>query len=276
MTPAGERASTPRRPTPRILPPADPTDPTDPTDRGETVARAKRTDRAEARRRFRQNQLEEAAAPNELTSDGAAAVAVAVAARPAASRRGPTPASRPAQRPGVLTAFRLAAAPADVRGDLRLLPSLLLSRGAIIPGILILASLVVTFALGATGGLIPALMFQAFLAPPPMAASFLAGILTDRAAWLLGLIAGIAAGVGFALVMVFAPDDVILGLYRASSAIPAGFRESYAMQALLISPLMGLATGAFAGFYRRFLRMAGPQQPSGNRSGKQRKAGARR
>lgn len=239
------------------------------------MARAKRTDRAEARRRFRQNQLEETAVPNELASDGTAAIAVA--AKPARSRRGPTPASRPAERPGVVTALRLAAAPADIRGDLRALPSLLLSRGAIVPGILILASLVVTFALGATGGLIPALMFQAFLAPPPMAASFLAGILTDRAAWLLGLIAGIAAGVGFAIVMLVAPDDVILGLYRASSAIPAGFRESYAVQALLISPLMGLATGAFAGFYRRFLRMAGPQQPrSGDRSGKQRKAGARR
>ena len=239
------------------------------------MARAKRTDRAEARRRFRQNQLEETAEPNVLSSDGAAAAAIV--AKPAGGRRGPTPASAPEPRPGITSAFRLAAAPADIRADLRALPSLLPTRGVLIPAVLILASLVVSFAVGASGGLVPAILFQAFLAPPPMAASFLAGILTNRAAWLLGLVAGVEAGVAFAIVMMVAPDAVILGLFRANATIPPGFREQYAVQGLLISPLMGLATGAFAGFYRRFLRMSGPQQSrSGNRSGKQRKAAARR
>lgn len=239
------------------------------------MARAKRTDRAEARRRFRQNQLEDMAEPNVLSSEGTAAVAIA--SKPASSRRAATPASGPEPRPGLTSSFRRAAAPADVRADLRALPSLVPTRGVLIPAVLILASLIVSFAVGASGGLVPAIMFQAFLAPPPMAASFLAGILTNRAAWLLGLVAGVEAGVAFAIVMVFAPDAVILGLFRANATIPPGFREQYAVQALLISPLMGLATGAFAGFYRRFLRSAGPQQSrSGNRSGKPRKAAARR
>jgi hypothetical protein len=238
------------------------------------LARAKRTDRAEARRRFRQNQLEDMAEPNVLSSEGTAAGAIA--AKPATRRASSTP-EGPAARPGLTSTFRRAAAPADIRADLRALPSLLPTRGVLVPAVLILASLIVSFAVGASGGIVPAIMFQAFLAPPPMAASFLAGILTNRAAWLLGLLAGLEAGVAFAVVMVFAPDAVILGLFRANATIPPGFREQYAVQALLISPLMGLATGAFAGFYRRFLRSASPQQSrSGNRSAKPRKAAARR
>jgi hypothetical protein len=235
------------------------------------VARAKRTDRADARRRYRQNHLEQAALPDELAADGSATLA----GKPASARPAQPRAST--GKPGFLSAFRLAAAPADVRADIRALPELLRTRAAIVPGVLILASLVVTFALGATGNIIPALMFQAFLAPPPMAASFLAGILAERAAWLLGLLAGLAAGVAFVIVMLLAPDDVLLGLFRADTAIPAGFRETYAIQALALSPLMGLATGAFAGFYRRFLRMASPNQGSRNKSSaKQRKAASRR
>ncbi len=244
------------------------------------MARAKRTDRAEARRRYRQNQLEEAAAPNALAADGSGAAAMA-AATPAAPTRTAAPRAQGAAgpRPGILGTFRAAAAPADIAGDLRALPSLLRTRAAIVPVALILASLVVSFALGAQGGLIPALLFTAFLAPPPMAASFLAGILTPRASWLLGLLTGLVAGIGFAIVILFAPDAVILGLFRASPPIPAGFREAYAMQGLLVSPLMGLGVGAFAGFYRRFLRMAGPQQPTkqgGRSASRDRKATSRR
>ncbi len=224
------------------------------------MARAKRTDRAEARRRYRQNQLVDEALPNELGADGTAAIAL--------PRKPATPA-RPTQpqRVGMAGAFRLAAAPADVRADLRALPRLLRTRAALVPAVLIVATFIGTFAFGAQQSIVVALMFQAFLAPPPMAAAFLAGILADRGSWLLGLLAGVLAGALFAVVMLVAPDDVILGLFRANTAIPAGFRGAYAMQALAISPLMGLATGAFAGFYRRFLRIASPQQQrSGGRS----------
>ncbi|HYM84604.1 MAG TPA: hypothetical protein VEY67_10675 [Candidatus Dormibacteraeota bacterium] len=236
------------------------------------MARAKRTDRADARRRYRQNQLEQAATPNEL-GDGS----VDIAAAPRATR---TPPARPAAtsgRPGLLGSFRVAAAPADIRADLRVLPALLRTRAAIIPAVLILGSFVATFTLAGDRNLVAALAFQAFLAPPPMAASFLAGILAPRAGWLLGALAGILAAVCFAIVMLVAPDSVILGLFRADTAVPAGFRETYATQALLVSPLMGMATGAFAGFYRRFLRIATPQQRPGGRSpGRQRRAAARR
>jgi hypothetical protein len=241
------------------------------------VARAKRTDRAEARRRYRQNQLEQEAETNGLAVDGSGAAAARASAAKPAPARPPQPRASTA-RPGFLGAFRLAAAPADVRADIRALPSLLRTRAAIIPGILILATFVATFAFGARQDFIVALAFQAFLAPPPMAAAFLAGILAERGAWLLGLLTGLVAAVAFAIIMLVAPDDVILGLFRANTAIPAGFRESYALQALALSPLMGLATGAFAGFYRRFLRMASPN-PSGSRSrssSKQRNAASRR
>ena len=35
---------------------------------------------------------------------------------------------------------------------------------------------------------------------------------------------------------------------------------AYAMNVLLTAPIFGIAVGAFAGFYRRFLNMSSPQR----------------
>ena len=82
------------------------------------MARAKNTDRAEARRRYR------AATAAEVESDAMSVPAAAVP-RDARTSGAPKAAAEPAHRVGVVEAFRLAARPADVRGDIRALPRIL-------------------------------------------------------------------------------------------------------------------------------------------------------
>ena len=88
------------------------------------MARAKRTDRTEARRRHR---AEQAAQDTELDDDageatpgGSTRSAKATAAAPAAPAQ---------QRPSFASAFRAAFRPADLRGDLRSLPKIVTHWG---------------------------------------------------------------------------------------------------------------------------------------------------
>jgi hypothetical protein len=235
------------------------------------VARAKRTERADARRRYRQTLAAETAGA-EVDSDAA----IPAAARPPASRAPAASATTPAtpQRRSLLGSLRGAIAPADIRGDIAALPWLATRTRALwVPLLAIVATTIAAFAAGAGGDIVVVLLFQAFLVPPPMAASFLGGILAPRASWLVGGIVGLAAAVLFSIVIVAAPDATLYGLFRAdpSAPIPPDFRAQYVAQALLLSPFLGLAVGAFAGFYRRFLRVMSPNaqrrqaRPSGRR-----------
>ena len=74
------------------------------------MARAKRTDRTEARRRYR---AEQAALGGDTTTD------VAVEAAPAKGRSTASKAPAPAPRPGIIASFKAAYRPVDLRGDLR-------------------------------------------------------------------------------------------------------------------------------------------------------------
>src|SRR3954453_15106008 len=86
-----------------------------PSDRRRPLARAKRTDRTEARRRRRDGQ------PAVASAQGTAA-ATAVAPSGGA---GPKPAAPTHARPGIVTAVRTSFRPLDIQGDLRALPRLL-------------------------------------------------------------------------------------------------------------------------------------------------------
>jgi hypothetical protein len=235
------------------------------------VARAKRTERAEVRRRYRQTLAAETAGAD-VTPDAT----IPAAARTPATRApaAPPAATTPAQRPTLLSSLRGAVGPADVRGDLAALPFLATRTKAIwVPLLAAVATAVVAFAAGAQGNIVVVLLFQAFLVPPPMAASFLGGILAPRASWLVGGIVGLAAGILFSIVIVAAPDATLYGLFRADPSVPVpqDFRAQYVAQALVLSPLLGLVVGAFAGFYRRFLRVMNP-----NSQRRQARAGGRR
>jgi len=131
-----------------------------PTLRGEVVARAKRTDRAEARRRHRaqiaSQSIDSSAEPED---DEPQSTQPATARNEApAGRRGSAPRGQPPERLGFMAALRGAYEPAHVREDLAALPELLRSRAIVVPALLVLASTVVFIAainagnLDATGG----------------------------------------------------------------------------------------------------------------------------
>ena len=110
------------------------------------MARAKRTVRAEARRRYRAEHPQAASEFDAEVGDGSE---VNPEAAPA-PRQGPTakapgasgPGGRPV-RPSTLGAFRAAYQPADFRADFKALPELLRSRAVTIPVLLVLISTVV-------------------------------------------------------------------------------------------------------------------------------------
>lgn len=216
------------------------------------MARAKRTGRAEARRRYHQAMVAELGAAEGTPAPDAPTVPEA--ARP---ERGRQPAAQPAPAapaPSIVGAFRTAIQPANIRSDLAAFPSIALRSKAVwIPAGLSIASAVAFVATAAQANVIAVLMFNAFVQPPPMATSFLGGILAPRAAWLVGGVTGLIAGLIYAgLVMVYPLPDT------PGISDPGVLRAEAALFALVSSPLLGVGVGAFAGFYRRFLRRAAP------------------
>lgn len=209
------------------------------------MARAKRTDRAEARRRYRAAlAARRAGAATEETAPSAAA-------RPPREERPPAATATPSGLPGIVTAFKLAAAPADVRGDLAYLPTLATGTKAIWLPSLVLAAIAAVFMLpGAHTNTLVILVFQTFLVPPPMAGPFLAGLLAPRASWLAGGIVGVVSALFFAGAIFAVPDT--------GSTVQQ--RADVALYGLLASPSFGILVGAFGGFYRRFLRLTSPNR----------------
>jgi hypothetical protein len=208
------------------------------------VARAKQTERAEARRRHR-------AATAEVLDEGADAESSSVPA----GRRGPTPAtSTPApRRAGLFGGFRAAIRPANIGEDLRFLPKLITTSKAVwLPIAVVVAVTAFFFLSGSSLSSVGGIAFNVFCFPPPLAISFVAGILAPRASYLAGGLVGLAAGIAFAIYAATVPST-------AAVAITPEIRQQYILYSLTISPLTGMAVGAFAAFYRRFLRMANPQ-----------------
>ncbi|HKG57949.1 MAG TPA: hypothetical protein VKA85_11935 [Candidatus Limnocylindrales bacterium] len=155
------------------------------------MPRAKRTDRADARRRYRAQVATDVVEPGE--DDGDSASPAATSAR-GGRARGATPAAAPA-RSGIGYAFRAAFHPANLREDLAHLPILIRSRAVLLP---LLAIAATAIALTASGGhdVVSALLAQYFLFPPPIGAIFIAGFFAPRASYLAGGIVGVAAAIG--------------------------------------------------------------------------------
>jgi hypothetical protein len=226
-----------------------------PHDEGARVARAKRTDRAQARRRHR-------ASLTDAESQGGGAPESSPAEAPASGR------SRP--RPGFLSLFTTAIRPVDIRGDVAYLPTLVLRTKAVwVPGLLTaIAGVIALVPGGVSSGLGP--IIALFVLQTPLAGPFLAGVLAPRASWLAGLIVGLEAA-------------IFTTLYVFTAPLPAG-AELTASQLVtvvlfnffVVFPLFGMFVASFAAFYRRFLRnsnqaaAARRAQSSSGRRGSQR------
>jgi len=199
------------------------------------VARAKKIDRAEARRRYRAT-LEESSVADGST---AAEVGSATAAAPAV------------RRPSALDMFRAAARPLDVRSDLAYLPDLILRTRAVwIPSLAVVASGVAVLAL--PGNSITSLLGQIFVAPPSLAGPFLAGLLAPRATYLAGGIVGFVASLVLIVAILLTP----IGQVSQAGVDGTLDRGPIILYAIVVSPIFGLAVGAFAGYYRRFLYLS--------------------
>lgn len=206
------------------------------------MARAKRTARADARRRYRQElgvQDEALDTTTEGSADGPRAGAATAA----------TIDPVPNQRLGIGEAFRRSFRPFDVRGDLAAIPSLVRHRAFFIPALLTIGSTALLFATRGAD-IVSAFLYAYFIQTPAIGAVFIAGFLAPRASWLLGVLIGLLSAVCYTLIIQsgIAGDP---GTAGTTDVIAAAF---------LLSPVMGALFAAAAAWYRRFLQLSSPNR----------------
>ncbi len=233
------------------------------------MARAKRTDRTEARRRSRAAQLAEAnggvddgdelVGTAETTSGGAARRRARTSSSPAVSGRTQEP--RPA-RPGFLTSARSAYHAPNYREDLALLPKLLVHWSVLVSAALAVVGTAVIVGLGgtltgagavdsgtSTVAYVGSLLVSLFVGPPPFGAALLIGFMLPRATYLVGLVFGVFAAICLSAIILAQPADKMGGLTG---------------QYLLYAWVFGIIGSAFfaAGiaWYKRFLELLNPNR----------------
>jgi hypothetical protein len=223
-----------------------------------TVARAKRTARAEARRRHRADQGFVETIEPERSTERSTQAAPAITSRP-------TPAA-PGARRGIVAAFRDAFRPLDVRGDLQALPTIALRSKALwIPIALTLASTALFAAVRPGGGqdvslfgrlslsLIASFLFTYFIVTPAIGAVFIAGFLAPRASWLLGVIVGLVSAACYSFLG-------LGGFIPLAPNAPQPRSEDVVIAAFALSPVLGALFASTAAWYRRFLMLTNPNR----------------
>jgi hypothetical protein len=256
------------------------------------VPRAKRTNRAEARRRHRA--ALEAPEFGEPIEDAEPADVA-----PERGHRPSQPARPPTERPSITRAFREAFHPVTLREDLQAFPQLLLHRAVWLP---VLLTVVAGLALVATNGSNVLVSFAAayFLAPPALGSVFLGGFLAPRSSYLVGLVVGLASAVVASLIVLSLPSLSVTGDTSGNAspspsavvspsasgtasapASPAATSSPAATPAaspgtgaedgdvsamdqityfFMTSPPFGIFFAASAAWYRRFLRLSNPNR----------------
>lgn len=212
------------------------------------MARAKRTARADARRRYRAEQtLAEAEAEIEPSS------------QPERGRP-PEPAAEPATRRGFVAAFRESFRPLDVRGDIEALPGIAIRTKALwLPILLTLASTVV-FAAARPITPITLFLFQYFVVTPAIGSVFIAGFMSPRASWLLGAIVGLVSAACSAFLQ-------LSGYVPLPTSGVAPQPQDVVIAAVSISPVLGAVFASLAAWYRRFLMLMNPNRGRPGSSG---------
>jgi hypothetical protein len=218
--------------------------------RGESVARAKQTNRAEARRRYRI-----ATQPDDATLDEPveAATAPGGKARPAPKLPAPKPStSNTPQRMGFMGAFRGAYHPARPREDLRALPSLLVHWSFLAAaGLVLVGAAAYLLFPNYTGS---AFGFELLVLPgSALAPQLVAGFFAKRASYILGFIIGLLQGVVFSVLLTqFAS--------RVGGAFPADKIGNLFTMSFVTGPVSGALFSAAAAWYRRFLALSSPRR----------------
>ena len=207
------------------------------------LARAKRTrDRADARRRYRQAQLEDETDLDEPSAPATAAPAAA--------------GGKPA-RPSFRAAFRVAFHRANVREDLPYIPALLRHWSFWVPLLLMIGS-GVAFVVAPKNPIV-GYAFQTFvLYPPPLIVMFIAGFFAKRASYLLG---GFLGAVNILELIALRAYLVSAGLegVELTPAELATF-DSVVASSLLASIPVGIMAASLAAYYKRFLNITNPNR----------------
>ena len=211
------------------------------------MARAKQTNRAEARKRYRQA-MQPADPETEIIDDVPAAT---TGARPAPAKAAPTG----VQRPGFMAAFRGAYHPARPREDLRYLPSLLKHWSFLAAAGLVLVGAIVAYAVpGYTGS---AFAWELLVLPgSALAPQLVAGFFAKRASYILGFLIGLLQGVVFTVFLTqFAS--------RLGSELPGDRVGNLLTLSFITGPISGALFSAAAAWYRRFLALSSPRRVQG-------------
>jgi hypothetical protein len=239
------------------------------------VARAKRTQRAEARRRYRNEQ-----ALADQIEDGDETTP----STPTPSTRTSSAAAASPPRPSVGNAFRAAFRPVDLRSDLRALPQLVRDKALWIPVALTLATTVAFVIVRPEGrtdvlGVVTVFMYQYFVVTPAIGGVFIAGFLAHRASWLYGVMVGLVAAACYTFLVLRG----FIGV--APNANTENLARDVVLASFLLSPLIGAFFASTAAWYRRFLYLSNPnrgrprgapQRPDGKTRSSGQKASARR
>jgi hypothetical protein len=221
------------------------------------VARAKQTNRAEARRRYRQTIGEPLL--DDATEDSPASAPVVRAA------------TAPQGRPGFGASLRSSYRSPHVGDDLRALPQLLMTIAFLLPAVLIVVSGTAFATLPANS--ISTLAWEVVVLPGNgFAAAVIAGFLTKRGSYLLGFILGIEQAIVYAITLPIAVNAL------GQTFDTAAFSSTLIVGAVA-GPIGGLLWASGAAWYRRFLAATSARRPPAKPNAKGRaaaKSGGRR
>jgi len=211
------------------------------------VARAKQTDRAEARRRYRQTTAQ-TPGDDDTELDFGERRPDATSAKPAQAKR-----NEPQQtgRPGFMGAFRQSYRPSLVR-----------TRGflAAIALVIVGAGVVLVFP-NYTGS---RFAWELLVWPgSALAPQLLAGFFAPRASYLLGLLVGIVQGIVFTIFLTQFAD-------RLGTTLPPDQMTSLLSVSFLTGPISGALFAAAAAWYRRFLALSSPARAGAGKGGARR------
>ena len=236
------------------------------------MARAKRTDRAEARRQYRAylQEKQDTAAAEADDSSGAADV---TSSKPARSRdQRPQTAIQPSGRLGIFAAAKAAYRTPHYMDDIRNIRSLVFHSKAVWPVLVVCVAAgafsVFRISSGASyADPVLTALFQFLFFPVPLVPPMIAGFLAPRSTWLAGLIA------------TFISTMTVVGFFAMTTTKVPGYAGELSggllaitVQMLSTSLLFGLMMAALSGWYKRFLRLtSGPRTRAPARSSSQRR-----